>query len=160
MILRNFFESDFEDYYDIVSNDEIYKFLMAIKPTNKIIAFETFKNYMLRDNEFAIVENEHVVGYIRLDLNMYHKKASIGYVVNPRYQRRGYCSQAIEIMINKVFKEMGIEKIEATVFEDNLASANLLEKCGFKLEGIIRKELFVKDQFVDVKHYGIIKEEI
>jgi len=50
---------------------------------------------------------------------------------------RGYASEAAQAWVRHGFEEMGIEKIVADVEPENLASARVLEKCGFARVGTL-----------------------
>jgi ribosomal-protein-alanine N-acetyltransferase len=55
------------------------------------------------------------------------------------------------------FAEFGLEKIEAHVFAENLASARVLEKCGFVEEGYLRKHYLKDGGFIDAKLLALLK---
>ena len=56
----------------------------------------------------------------------------IGYAINPEYWGRGYATEAFKGAIQYLF-ENGYSVIRAGIFEDNIASRRVLEKCGLKL---------------------------
>ena len=60
-------------------------------------------------------------------------------------------------VVNKLcdigFKKFGLTRIEATVFIHNKASCRVLEKAGFKMEGIYRKSVKKGNKLIDVKKY-------
>lgn len=43
--------------------------------------------------------------------------------------------------------------------EKNIAARNLYEKCGFQLEGFLRKDIFFKGEMINRCMYGIIRED-
>ena len=55
------------------------------------------------------------------------------------------------------YRELG--KIRAHTDPDNAASIRVLEKLGFSLEGVLRKNQFVKGEFVDEAVFGLLREE-
>lgn len=87
--------------------------------------------------------------------------ATIGYWINPKYQRKGYGSEALKAVLDFAFNELKLRRIEAEVFVGNPSSGKLLEKFGAKKEGLKRKAKIckadgkIKDEFV----YGLLKEE-
>jgi RimJ/RimL family protein N-acetyltransferase len=56
------------------------------------------------------------------------------------------------------FSEWGLAKITAHVFARNAASARVLEKCGFELEGYLKKHYLKDGEFLDAKPYGLIQQ--
>ena len=54
---------------------------------------------------------------------------------------------------------MILNRIEARCVIENIASARVMEKVGMKYEGILRKCIFMKGKYQDLKIYSILKEE-
>ena len=57
------------------------------------------------------------------------------------------------------FKDLKLNRIEARCMVENLASAKVLEKLGFIFEGIMRKQIFAKEKYWDVKIYSLLKDD-
>jgi ribosomal-protein-alanine N-acetyltransferase len=62
-------------------------------------------------------------------------------------------------MIQYGFEGLGLNRIEAFVMPENLASMNALRKLGFREEGVLREYGFWKGQFVDLKCFSLLKRE-
>jgi RimJ/RimL family protein N-acetyltransferase len=77
----------------------------------------------------------------------------------PSERGRGYCSEAVSIMLDYLFLSMDTMRIQATTDVRNLASQKVLEKAGFKKEGTLRKTWFVRGVWTDDYLYSIIREE-
>ncbi|MEI7028355.1 GNAT family N-acetyltransferase [Paenibacillus sp. y28] len=88
-----------------------------------------------------------------------HAKAELGYALSQAYWRQGYMTEAVRALMSYGFEIMQLVRIEARCHVDNRASANVLEKNGMQLEGIMRKHLFAKGRFEDVCMYAMIHEE-
>jgi RimJ/RimL family protein N-acetyltransferase len=84
---------------------------------------------------------------------------TINYVVLPSERGKGYCSEAVMIMVDYLFLSKDIVRIQAYTDQMNVASQKILEKVGFKKEGIIRKCFFVKGEWRDPYLYSILREE-
>jgi RimJ/RimL family protein N-acetyltransferase len=82
-----------------------------------------------------------------------------GLVVAPAYQRRGYGTDAIKIILRYFFHEKRYQKVNAEVFSFNQPSIRLHERLGFTLEGRLRRMVFTGGQFHDALIYGMLKEE-
>jgi RimJ/RimL family protein N-acetyltransferase len=84
----------------------------------------------------------------------------IGYVLVPSERGKGYCSEAVKIMVDYLFLYMGdIVRIQAHTDVRNAASQKVLEKAGFKKEGTIRKGYFARGEWTDWYLYSILREE-
>ncbi len=62
-------------------------------------------------------------------------QVELGYAFLPEHWNKGYATESTDILCKKAFKEGMAEKIVAAVHAENLASAKVLEKCGFKPTG-------------------------
>jgi RimJ/RimL family protein N-acetyltransferase len=83
----------------------------------------------------------------------------IGYVMTPEERGKGYCSEAVKIMVDYLFLTKDIVRIQAATDVRNVASQKTLEKVGFKKEGIIRKSAFFRGKWRDWFLYSILREE-
>ena len=84
---------------------------------------------------------------------------TIGYAFKPSEQGKGYGTEALQLMIDYLFLAREIHRIQANTDPENKVSQHLLEKAGFKKEGVSRKSSFVRGQWRDEYHYGILREE-
>ena len=76
--------------------------------------------------------------------------------VDPDYLMRGIGTKLLKKTINKASKT-SFERIEAEVAKGNTASIKLVERCGFKMEGIKREGLILDDgTYMDVYVYGML----
>jgi RimJ/RimL family protein N-acetyltransferase len=83
----------------------------------------------------------------------------VSYNVIPTERRKGYCSEAVKIMMDYLFLSKDIVRIQAHADTENIASQRVLEKAGFKREGIERKRDFVRGEWRDALIYSILREE-
>lgn len=71
----------------------------------------------------------------------------------------GYGTEARIESLCYAFQEMGLERVWSLVLENNLASLKMLQKCGYKKEGVLRKSVFKNGQFYNQIMLSILKEE-
>jgi len=83
----------------------------------------------------------------------------IGYYMILSQRKKGYCTEAVKLFIDFLFLSQPIERIQATTDNRNNASQRVLEKAGFKREGIMRKGLFMKGEWADISLYSILRQE-
>jgi len=76
------------------------------------------------------------------------KMEIIGFLV-PSERGKGYGTEAAQLMVDSLFLFKNIVRIQATANVRNKASLRILEKAGFRIEGTIRKFLFVKGVWTD-----------
>ena len=68
----------------------------------------------------------------------------LGYVLNPAYQRQGYGSEAAAVLVRHALTAGGMHRVVAHCNPDNTASWKLLEKIGFRREGLLRQNIFFR----------------
>lgn len=79
--------------------------------------------------------------------------AEIGFWVGEEYWGKGITSEALRTMSDLVFSTMKYKKLFAPVLGPNKASIRVLEKCEYNLEGILKREVFKRGQYLDIYHY-------
>ena len=91
----------------------------------------------------AIVVDGHAVGGIGVELgqDVYHRSAEIGYWLGEPFWGRGIATEALRAVTEYAFATFDIIRLEAGVFGWNPASARVLEKAGYTLEGRLRQAI-------------------
>ena len=82
-----------------------------------------------------------------------------GLAVVPDQQRKGYASEAVNILLRHYFDELRYQKVTVHVFSFNEASIKLHERLGFQLEGRLRRMIYSGGQFHDELIYGMTDDE-
>jgi ribosomal-protein-alanine N-acetyltransferase len=83
----------------------------------------------------------------------------IGYKLVPGERNKGYGTEAVEIMVDYLFLSKDIVRIQADTNPRNIASQRVLEKAGFKREGLVRRSVFIKGKWEDGFLYSILRED-
>jgi len=104
-------------------------------------------------------EGKYIGGVGMFPLDMAHKKTSIAYWLDEDYQGKGIMSDSLKIVIDYLFKEIGLNRIVATCAVGNSRSSALPKKFGFTLEGIERESEWLYDHFVDLEVYSLLAKE-
>lgn len=94
-------------------------------------------------------EDQVFVGAITLD-NIRRGPAqagTLGYWVGAPYARQGYMHEAIAGVLHHAFDHLDLSRIEAACLPENRASRGLLEKCGFKYEGVAQSYLQINGRW-------------
>jgi len=91
------------------------------------------------------------------------KSAALGYDLLPKYWGTGFTTEAVHRIVKAAFLgELScgkLNRIQGDTVPGNIASESLLLKVGFKEEGIRRQSGYWKNQFHDLKCFGLIKSE-
>lgn len=75
--------------------------------------------------------------------------ASIGYWMGQPFAGRGYMSDAVQTVSTYVFDVLALHRLEAACIPSNEASVRVLERCGFKREGLARRYLKINGAWQD-----------
>lgn len=164
-VLREFVLSDVKSLTKYANNQNIGKFLKFIPfPYTEKHAEEYITQTINRDkqkqNIQAIVVDGEVIGTISLFVGngLYCKIAEIGYWIGEEFWGKGITTKAIKQMCAKGFENYDIVRIYGNIFTVNTASGRVLEKCGFKFEGTLRKAIYKDGIVYDESIYALIKE--
>ncbi|SCA63586.1 hypothetical protein SCG7086_AW_00230 [Chlamydiales bacterium SCGC AG-110-P3] len=150
-----------EDFLEWATDDEVTKHLLWNSYSSPSEA-KTFLETVVAQHPWfkAICVDKKIIGSITLDRGTGCKscKAELGYVVAKKYWSRGYGTAAVKEALRTGFKELDVERIEALVDPDNIASQKILEKCGFVREGCLASYILHKGMLRDRIIFGITRD--
>jgi len=109
---------------------------------------------------YAITDEERVIGSIsvfRKD-NIHFQTAELGYYIAEPDWGQGHGTRAVKQIGELIFETTDIIRIFAEPFARNLGSCRILEKAGFQLEGILRKNALKNGRTEDMKLYALVRE--
>jgi ribosomal-protein-alanine N-acetyltransferase len=167
LILKNYTESDLENVYRLKSEPLVWKYSTKtasddIEESKKYI-LSLLKNYDENKYNFQALFLKDTREYIGeagvLSFNQEKTRAVVGYNLLPQYWKNGYATEITKALVKYLFEEEKVERVEALVGEGNVASRKVLEKSGFKIEGLLRHFAYINKEFVNVYYYGIIKSD-
>ena len=111
-------------------------------------------------NHFAIAVDGAAVGGIGLHpgTDEHRRTATIGYWLGEAFWGRGIATEVLRAVTKYAFATFDFVRLEAHVFEWNLASARVLEKVGYTREARLRKRVTKEGRTVDSFLYALIRE--
>jgi [ribosomal protein S5]-alanine N-acetyltransferase len=86
-------------------------------------------------------------------------RAELGYVLGRQSWGRGLMHEALAALISHAFGTLGLRRLEAEVNPQNAASCRLLERLGFRNEGLLRQRWVAKGAAYDIRFYGLLRDE-
>ncbi len=87
------------------------------------------------------------------------KRVEIGYIIDPAHHRKGIATEAVSAMLDFCFGELRLHRVQAFTHLDNIASRKLVEKLGFRREGLLRDNLRVGDDWRDDVLYALLETD-
>jgi len=163
--LRSFLDEDHTDLVKLANNRKIWQNLRDIFPhpyENEDGRFfiklvrqdkKNLRSVIDVDGSFAGM----IGAFLQVDVNKHN--AELGYWLGEPYWGKGIITKAINLKCKQVFETTDVNRIFAAVFSYNLASMKVLQKNGFKQEGIGRQAIFKDGNFHDEHRFAILRSE-
>ena len=82
---------------------------------------------------------------------------TIGYWVGQQYARQGFMSEAIIAMVAHAFGALDLSRVESACLPDNVASRGVLEKAGFKYEGVAQSYIQINGRWRNHVLYAALR---
>ena len=117
-----------------------------------------------RDDEayvFAIMEKAsgQFAGCMGIHPQPAHHRAEVGYWIGAPYWGRGLATAALRLIIQFGFDELGLNRIAAGHFPQNLASGRVMQKANMRYEGRLRGALLHRGEYKDEVRYAILRDD-
>ncbi len=167
IVLRQKQESDAQDFFDYYTDPKVNRYIMCEIPKTLDEARREllyWRGVFDRSDGIyfgiATKDEDKLIGAIGLSaINTYNSRIELSYDLNRNYWRKGIMSRCIKAVVKYGFEELRINRIEASVASSNIASRDLLRKCGFELEGFLRQHRFHKGTYLDVYFFSMLRRE-
>ncbi len=151
-------------FYNWTSDDKVTLFLRwdahkTIDDTKNMI--QQWLNSYQEDSTYywgIYLRDGEMIGSIGVTITSEHDlKGELGYKIGSRWWNQGYSSEAARAVIDYMFRNTDIERIDAFSSVKNPASGKVMEKAGMQYEGLLRHYYKTRDGFHDCSLYGIIR---
>ena len=122
---------------------------------------EKIKKGRSSEPHFAITTLDNtVIGSVGINLTDFRNSdAMVAIFVGADYTGRGYGTEAMRILVDFIFMEMNIQRVELNVFEFNERAISSYKKVGFIEEGRLRQELYRNGNYYDIVQMAVLKED-
>lgn len=84
---------------------------------------------------------------------------TLGYWIGQPFARQGYMREAVEAVVHHAFTALDLSRIEAACLPENTASRGVLEKCGFKYEGVSQSYLQINGRWRNHVLYANLRSD-
>ncbi len=162
--LRALEPEDLEFLYATENDDSFWEISSTQTPFSKYILQKYIENshqdiYEAKQYRFVICNTENnPIGMIDLfDFNPQHHRVGVGILILPKYRRKGYSNEALELIIDYAFSYLNVHQIFANITSDNEKSIALFEKFNFKLVGTKMDWVFTNSAYKNENLYQLIK---
>lgn len=97
------------------------------------------------------------IGTVTLSREM--ESVEIGYFVNGAHEGLGLMTRSVRAFVDHLFSEEGMNRVSARIITGNTRSRALVERLGFKLEGVHRQEYKLRGEYRDLAVYSVLRSE-
>ncbi|WP_349410050.1 GNAT family protein [Pseudalkalibacillus sp. SCS-8] len=168
LTLRQVTLEDTNDLYAYLSDEEVVKH-MGLEP------YETPEDVMDEINWYSKILREgsgmrwgitlkgsdKVIGSCGfLNRAPMHFRAEVGFELSKDFWGKGIAGEALEAVVRHGFDHLELERIEALIEPENVASQKLVERQGFLREGLLRHYEYTSGKFDDLYMYSVLREDV
>ncbi len=144
IVLRALEPEDLDFLFAIENDENNWEISHTQTPFSKFILKQYLENahldiYEAKQLRLIIEEtsSKNRLGMIDLfDFNPQHKRAGIGILIEPKYQEKGFASEALQLLIKYCFTHLNLHQLYANITSDNVKSIQLFSKYNFIEIGI------------------------
>jgi RimJ/RimL family protein N-acetyltransferase len=106
-------------------------------------------------------EDDRIIGFANLDyISWPHGDSYMGIGLGDRTcWGKGYGTEALNILLRYAFTELNLHRMTLTVFGYNERAIRMYQRCGFKIEGIVREVLYRDGRRWDLISMGLLRGE-
>jgi diamine N-acetyltransferase len=155
--LRALEPSDIDLLYTWENDEQLWNLSNTITPVSRF-ALEQYvlssQNDIFAARQLRLMiekkesENAGTIGSIDLfDFDPVNKRAGIGILILKAEQKKGYASEALELLVNYCFGVLKLHQVYCNISVDNTASIRLFKKFGFDESGIKKEWLMKNDKW-------------
>lgn len=161
-----------DDYLAMYENWARYEEVCRYFPFDPVTDVEVYKEKVCRwvtnyesDTYFHWViewkENGELIGTINLgNVDEACFMSETAYMLSPEYWGKGIMTEVLRAVLGYAFHVVGLNRVQADVFDGNIASERVLTKCGMQLEGIARQKYYKNGRFIDAAQYAVLRSDL
>ena len=116
--------------------NNFYNWAVEIKDTHRHIGF------------ISVVSCDEVIG-----------KVELGFGIGKNWWHKGFMTETVNAVIAFLFEKVEVQRIQACHDTGNPNSGKVMQKCGMKYEGTMRKADVTNNGICDVSYYAILAED-
>ncbi len=171
LILRDYKESDFEDYYALKRDPEVMYYLQDIQLFSVEAAREDFllvlDDQKKADRSFCFwhMENKKTgeqigsIGYTVTSTTPVGKLVHAGYFTYPKFWGQGYTSEALTNVLEYAFTKDNVYRVTTGCLAENIGSEKVMQRCGLIKEATHIAYEWHDGRMKDRLEYRLLKDE-
>lgn len=166
--LRAHKKEDIYKMYEFLNDAElknVYDTAIAFPMTLEQVESDYDEETVEKDGKYSFaiehIETKKYIGScIITETDFVARFAKVGIIIGDReFLGKGLGTDAMKVLIKFIFDEMNMNKVKLEVFSHNVRAFKSYEKCGFKVEGVLREEGFKNGAYRDLVLMSILRRE-
>ena len=111
--------------------------------------------------QFGLFVDQHVAGEVNINnvVRGAMQSATIGYWIDQAHAGQGYVAEAVVVVLQFAFEQLGLHRVEICIVPRNERSRRIVEKLKIRDEGVALRYLEINGVWEDHIRYGITAEE-
>ena len=165
LVLRRFRGDDAEVLAAYRSDPDVARFQSwaapyAVDAARRLIDAQSLRDGPTRGEwiQIAIEREGALVGDVAVELSDDGLTVTIGYTVAPEHQGRGLATEAVGAVVDRLFEELAVHRVQASLDPRNGASARVVERLGFVHEGTTVASVMQDGEWTDDARYALTAE--
>jgi ribosomal-protein-alanine N-acetyltransferase len=165
LVLRQLTARDLRFIYQLFSLEETNRYVLDPPVKNLKEAREIYELYCkpkphLFRLGIVVKATGELVGTLGLyAINREDRRATLGFDLLPAHWGKGYMTEACCAMLDWAFKELKLNRIQASAEPANVRSLAVMERLGFTREGVLRQLEYYKGAYHDDVMYSMLRDE-
>ena len=153
-----------DDYERWINDPEVTKYMETAR--NMVLTRSELERWLEKTNKdpnmryWGIFLDNRQIGTIKLGINWIHSHSDVGIMIGDKSEwGKGFASEAIRLVKDYAFNVLGLHRLFAGIYEDNIGSIKAFENNGFIKEGCLKEHRFFEGKFINQYLYGCTKED-
>lgn len=165
IVLRSFSEENLEKSKKWANTKLLHPLILRSSFISDEVHRKWYQNLMVDPTKIVFVIQEKSSGIHIGNTGFYnysceHKRAEFWILIGePEFWGKGFGFSALRLMLQYGFEELKLNKICLLVSVKNVPAIRLYERCGFYIEGILRKHYYIGNEYIDVYSMSLLRVE-
>jgi RimJ/RimL family protein N-acetyltransferase len=156
--------TDFELCLRWINDPDVNQYLLVYFPVTEKKEEEWFDRIANNPNEIVLgietLDGKLIGNMALVHINAKDRTASTGALIGEKeYWSKGYGTDAKMTLLNYAFNTLNLRKINSSVYAFNKRSLRYNLKCGYKVEGVRKKQIFRNGKYHDEILIAVFKED-
>lgn len=162
IIIREPTIEDMEIFIAAIKNSQVLHYPWVKSP----ISYEEFEEYIQRykqenQKSFLVCDRDKIIGVFNINeiVRGLFQSAYLGFYAVADFTGKGYMSAGLKLVLNEIFNELKLHRIEANIQPENVRSIQFIKRNGFRYEGFSPRYLKINNQWCGHEHWAMTHED-